>query len=468
MAKKRLEWEFSEFLYPAFYNNKKYTCIAAGRRTGKTYQAAMWILTQLLTQQKTGLWVDTVQTNLHNYIERYFQPLMGFLWKRVKYDKQKIKLVLPSKSYLDFRSAEKPQSMEGFEYDYVVLNEAGIILKKKELWKNTIQPMCKNAEVKIVGTPKGKNYFYELFTEMPRISPNEWASFKFSAYDSPFWETEALEELRRTASTDVWQQEYLGEFVEGVTFAIITRTFKESYRGDDDVPYLWSTPWIKKQLSERGYWWVGLDGGMNSSCSAAVIGYHNEKEVRDIIVKEIYSESPHEDLTEISFRIKEFFEYHGINLNDVNFYGDPAIAAYKDNEAVLSITGQQVNMLDRFRKPNLPTSLKGIYINRKSARLGVLRRELGSLRSDHKPSIIILKGEKQRGPRTKDFGCPCLFQGLWEGFYKFEEKNGVISSDLEQIHPITDLCDAFSYYLLETRPLPELNESNKKHFPILW
>lgn len=34
-------------------------------------------------------------------------------------------------SILDFGSAERPENMEGFAYDYMVLNEAGIILKKE-------------------------------------------------------------------------------------------------------------------------------------------------------------------------------------------------------------------------------------------------------------------------------------------------------------------------------------------------
>jgi hypothetical protein len=34
-------------------------------------------------------------------------------------------------SVIDFGSAERPENLEGFSYDFVVLNEAGIILKKE-------------------------------------------------------------------------------------------------------------------------------------------------------------------------------------------------------------------------------------------------------------------------------------------------------------------------------------------------
>jgi hypothetical protein len=75
---------------------------------------------------------------------------MGDFWESLHVDNQKYIITFLNGSTLDMGSAERPENLEGFGYDYYVLNEAGIILKKKGLWDNTIQPMVRNAQGKII------------------------------------------------------------------------------------------------------------------------------------------------------------------------------------------------------------------------------------------------------------------------------------------------------------------------------
>ena len=68
-------------------------------------------------------------------------------------------------AYIDFRSIDNPENLEGMGYDKGFLNEAGIILKNEYLWNNAIKPMFwdfPNVKVVIGGTPKGKGIFHEL------------------------------------------------------------------------------------------------------------------------------------------------------------------------------------------------------------------------------------------------------------------------------------------------------------------
>lgn len=229
-----LQIKFAEFLKKPFFNKKKFTCIAAGRQTGKTYNAVIWIMTQLLTNPKTkGLWVDTVQGNLDRYVERYFRNIFGKVWNLVKYDKVLKLIKLNNGSYLDLRSAERPENMQGFNYDYVVLNEAGIILKDEQLWYNTILPMCQNAKVKIIGTPKGQNLFHKLF----RMNHKDWESYQFSCFDSPYWDKEKLETVQMQVPEDVFKQEFLGEFLENE--GIVFKRFNQCIK-DYEIPKLQS------------------------------------------------------------------------------------------------------------------------------------------------------------------------------------------------------------------------------------
>ena len=118
-------------------------------------------------------------------------------------------------------SAERPENLEGFGYDYYVLNEAGIILKKKGLWDNTIYPMIKNARGKIIGTPKGKTdannesgktKYFEL-SEKSKTNKH-FAEYVYTVYDSPEYTPEQIENIKESVPSYIWNQEYLAQFVD--------------------------------------------------------------------------------------------------------------------------------------------------------------------------------------------------------------------------------------------------------------
>lgn len=204
---------YPSFIKPALRDNHKYVILRAGRRVGKTWNAFQWILESLLRNPGTkGLWVDTVQGNLSKYIERYVKTILkGFDDYHI--DNQKYVITFGNGSLLDLGSAERPENLEGFEYDFGVLNEAGIILKNQDLWDKTLLPMFKNAKVKIIGTPKGLNYYYDL-SELCKTN-DEWVEYVYTVYDSPYWDLDQIEKIKKQTPFAIWKQEYLADFTTG-------------------------------------------------------------------------------------------------------------------------------------------------------------------------------------------------------------------------------------------------------------
>ena len=422
--------------------------------SGKTFNSFSWIALMLLsTPNKSGLWVDTTQRNLTEYVEIYLKKILHSVWHLIHYDKQGHKITFPNSSFLHLRSAERPENMEGFEYDYIVCNEAGIIFKTNRLWTNTIMPMAKNAQVKLVGTPKGFNYFHNLFNNAG--TDENWESYRFSAYDSIYWQPGQLDAIKKDPSVDeeIWLQEYEGRFIAGLSFSIIKRTFKESWRDNNDVPYTIEHDWIQKQLNDKGYYFIAFDGGMHTTHSAAILGYHNERFDRDILLKEFYNEHSHEDLREVSMKVKEFCEHNRINYLKARLYADPAVKTYGDDEHITTVLDNYVNTLEHLTESENPR-LKGFYTNRKEKRLQRLATDVYTMRSDNKPAFIILKDK----PSSEfGYGCPFLYQGIFEGQYRRQVKDiggkPQVTKELEQNPPLTDICDAYSYYVLAERPI---------------
>jgi len=212
----------------ALYHQTRFVTIRSGRRTGKTENAARWMIDEIMTTEaSTGLWVDTRHANIDKYVERVFLPVLKPIARMVNWNQQKKILKLPG-GYIDFGSAERAEMLEGFEYDRVILNEAGLILKKDALWDNTLQPMTRGGKNKtrFIGTPKGgKGGFKNLCS---RIDP-DWKAFHFTAYDSPYWDKTELDKIKQNVPELVWKQEYLAEFLEdaGTVFRGISKCFTD-------------------------------------------------------------------------------------------------------------------------------------------------------------------------------------------------------------------------------------------------
>jgi len=226
---KTTKLDFINILKPAFRSTKKNVILRCGRRFGKTYGATqLAILKTLSISNHKTLWVDTVQANIKRYIDEYFRPILGDIWNSVEYDKQSQILTFTNGSKIYFGSAERPENLEGFEYNLMILNEAGIILKKDGLWSRTLQPMTKGCQTYFVGTPKGKTG--ALYFELSQLAKtdDDWIEYHFSCTDSPFWNKQDLDKLKSSVANYIWQQEYLAEFAD---------VYENSLLAPEDIKY---------------------------------------------------------------------------------------------------------------------------------------------------------------------------------------------------------------------------------------
>jgi predicted phage terminase large subunit-like protein len=204
-----------------FGDGHRYVAWAKGRRCGGTYGAAMACIEWLLDGKRI-LWVDTIQGNLDRYYERYFAPILSQLSPQMRSWNGQKKTLKVLNGYMDMRSAERPENIEGFAYDYIVVNEAGIIfLDGDYLWYNTLMPMVLDyqARVFLVGTPKGKlsksgteHLFYTLFKK-GGVDP-DWAAYQSTSYDNPLLRKDDIDKLAASLPSAIRRQEIGAEFID--------------------------------------------------------------------------------------------------------------------------------------------------------------------------------------------------------------------------------------------------------------
>ena len=265
-----------------FESDARFKVIAKGRRFGLTRGFANYVIEKMLEGVSPILWVDTVYGNIERYVDRYFKPVLQGMPKgswQFRSMRNDLKIL---SSVCDFRSADKPENIEGFGYKLVILNEAGIILKDRNLWNESIRPMILDykADVLIGGTPKGKNLkkskeshlFWELYNRgaSAQLSNHLWQSFNYSTYDNPLLDKSEIDEMVSEISPALREQEVYGRFVDSEQEGIIKRDWWKFYPVFDmalfqgaKIIQSWDTAF--KKNAENDYsvctTWAVLDNG---------------------------------------------------------------------------------------------------------------------------------------------------------------------------------------------------------------
>ncbi len=242
--KKEIRVTFLPHQPPVFDCTARNVVYAKGRRAGGTMGAVNRLVEIAHIQRESRhLWVDTVQRNIGKLVARYFRPLLAgteYRWNcsdRVLY--------FASGALCDFGSAERPETLEGFAYDYIWINEAGHVLKDESLYYNTLLPMmleADNAQFFFIGAPKGLGLFGRMFDWGQDPKRADWRSFRHSSFTNPQLNREELERLRSHMPEREYRQEILAEFVtgEGAVFRDVAgiATAEREDSPQEGVPYV--------------------------------------------------------------------------------------------------------------------------------------------------------------------------------------------------------------------------------------
>lgn len=170
------------------------------------------------------LWVDTVNGNIKRYIERFMLPELRKLPRKAWSYNRQLNEIKIGESVIDFRSAEKPENIEGFGYKKIILNEAGIILGKNGdyLLNNVLLPMLldePDSQLIAAGAPKGELYkgdehlFYTLAKKAENDTTGRYKFIRQTTYDNVHLSREDIETLESELDPLTAQQELHAVFI---------------------------------------------------------------------------------------------------------------------------------------------------------------------------------------------------------------------------------------------------------------
>jgi len=121
-----------------------------------------------------------------------------------------ITLINGAKIYV--RGADRPDTLRGVSLTYAVLDEVADI--KPEAWEQVIRASLsdKKGRAMFIGTPKGRNFFYDIFKLGKSETDPDWKAWHFTTKDNPLIDPTEIESAKKTLSTFAFKQEYMASF----------------------------------------------------------------------------------------------------------------------------------------------------------------------------------------------------------------------------------------------------------------
>ena len=224
-----------------FHSPARFRIVAAGRRFGKTRLALAEIVFASFTAGRK-IW----------YVGPSYRQAKRIVWKRLKSATRPFWAARPSETELRIETlsgstitvcgADNPSSLRGDGLDLVILDEFASL--RPELWLEIFRPALtdRKGRALLLGTPKGRNHFYERFT-YAQTAP-DWAAFQFTTAQGGNVDPAELTAASHEFDPDTYRQELEAEFTgvgrNRVYYAFDSRANVQPVAFDPYYPVVWS------------------------------------------------------------------------------------------------------------------------------------------------------------------------------------------------------------------------------------
>ena len=206
----------------------RFKVVAAGRRFGKSRLAAWVLLIKALQSTEKDVF----------YIAPTFQQAKDIMWAMLKELGHEVitsvhentgVLTLVNNRKIYLKGSDRPDTMRGVGLAYCVIDEYADM--KPFVWEQILRPALSDVKggAMFIGTPKGRNHFYDLYQMAESGEDPEWTAFHFVSFDNPFLDPAEIEAARKTMSSFAFRQEFMASFE-----AAGSEIFKEDWLKFDD------------------------------------------------------------------------------------------------------------------------------------------------------------------------------------------------------------------------------------------
>lgn len=210
-----IQYEAQNYQEQIHNDRQRFKCVVIGRRGGKTEFALneliekavnnpglFWYIGPSYRQAKSIAW-----TRLKNLLE----PAKQF-WK---FNEQELYAEeVNTKTRIELKGADNEESLLGVGLNGVVFDESAMI--RPTVWTRVVRPMLadKKGWAVFISTPKGKNWFYDLFIKGTNNNDPDWKSYKYPTSINRYIDAAEIAEMKKDMPERLFMQEVMAEFLD--------------------------------------------------------------------------------------------------------------------------------------------------------------------------------------------------------------------------------------------------------------
>jgi len=196
-----LNFELLPWQQEVFADKTRFKVVAAGRRCGKSRLSAITLLIEGLRcpPGSAVLYVAPTNGQARQIIWNVLLELGRDVIANSHINNQDITLINGATIYV--RGADRPDTLRGVSLTYAVLDEVADI--KPETWEQVIRAALsdKKGRGMFIGSPKGRNWFFDLYNLGENNSDPDWKSWHFTTKDNPLIDPAEIESAKKTLSS---------------------------------------------------------------------------------------------------------------------------------------------------------------------------------------------------------------------------------------------------------------------------
>ena len=198
----------------------RFKLVFAGRRFGKSVLAVNECIDRALAKQSQKIWYCSP---LYKQTKEIAWNLFDFYVPKefiLKKNEAELKLILINGSEVSLKGTDNPDSLVGVGLNFAVLDE--FPLMNKDVWYKIVRPMMidTKGECLFIGTPRGFNWAYELYSTT--LKDSDFRPFFFKTVDNTSIEgmTEEVLKAKNEAISELDRVTFRQEYE--ATFEVIT------------------------------------------------------------------------------------------------------------------------------------------------------------------------------------------------------------------------------------------------------
>ena len=232
---------------------ERFACLVAHRRFGKTVASLNDLIRDALTIDRQNVRVAYIAPYYRqakaiawDYLKEFTAPIPG-----IEVNASELRIDFPNGARIRLFGADNYDAMRGLYFDSVVLDEPADF--PASAWPTVIRPALadRKGRATFIGTPKGKNDFWEIYN-YAKTAP-DWFCAMYKASETDILDVDELIEAKRTMGEDRYEQEFECSFEAAIQGAYYATEMKEAM----DAGRICAVPY-DKSLSVVTAWDLGI------------------------------------------------------------------------------------------------------------------------------------------------------------------------------------------------------------------